>query len=109
LGATHSEAVTHLRNAENSIQLLVCDGWNITEAAGENQRPVAVQNGSNGERTPAADEQPPRPNSAQEVKQIITRLKRLPVISREYFNKFVYFCLLLFTFVYFCLLLFTFV
>jgi hypothetical protein len=38
-----------------------------------------------------------------------TRLKRLPVISREYFHKFVYFCLLLFTFVYFCLLLFTFV
>ena len=28
LGASHSEAVSALREAGNSIKLLVCDGWN---------------------------------------------------------------------------------
>ena len=70
LGASHNEAVTALRNAGDSIHLLVCDAWN--EPIGE-QHP-AIQNG-NGSQELQEDEddeslhhqQPPRPNSAQEV------------------------------------------
>ena len=58
LGATHSEAVDAMRQAGNSIQLLLCDGWN---------EPVAIQNGNEGHHHLQLEEQPARPDSAQEV------------------------------------------
>merc|ERR1712045_994891 len=57
LGATHSEAVNAMRETGN---LIVCDGWNNSVKA--------IQNGRAEETTSSMmDEQPPRPDSAQEI------------------------------------------
>jgi protein scribble len=68
LGATHAEAVGALRNAGNSIQLLVCDGWNSDKSIEDKS--------SKAEHVPESDVQPEpevhpeqeleRPKSAQE-------------------------------------------
>ena len=60
LGATHSEAVSAMRETGNSIHLIVCDGWN------KSPNDAAIQNGQS-EVDDAAQQQPPRPNSRQEV------------------------------------------
>ena len=80
LGATHSEAVDALRSTGNSIHLLVCDAWNesASSASSTNFAPPpppsslkAIQNGNRGstlhEDNTDSEQQPPRPNSAQEV------------------------------------------
>ena len=60
LGATHAEAVSAMRETGNSIHLIVCDGWN------KSPNDAAIQNGQS-EVDDAAQQQPPRPNSRQEV------------------------------------------
>ena len=60
LGASHSEAVSAMRNTGDSIHLLVCDGWSEEQVT----KPAAIQNGGSTEMPPPP---PPRPNSAQEV------------------------------------------
>ena len=73
LGATHSEAVDALRNSGNSIHLLVCDAWNDSATAPKAPA-AALETIQNGNRTNSSieadevDQQPPRPNSAQEVR-----------------------------------------
>ena len=82
LGATHSEATDALRNSGNTIHLLVCDAWNESAAPPnalkgleENLATLpcsepAVQNGNRTSSSLEEDnneQQPPRPNSAQEV------------------------------------------
>lgn len=68
LGATHSEAVAAMRNTGDSIQILVCDGWNVPVAQ------PAIQNGVQqaAPEPEVHDEnpQPPRPNSAQEASHV---------------------------------------
>lgn len=69
LGATHSEAVNAMRETGNSIHLIVCDGWNNSVKA--------IQNGRAEETTSSMmDEQPPRPDSAQEVHKCPENLKK---------------------------------
>ena len=78
LGATHSEAVDALRSTGNSIHLLVCDAWNESANFAPPPPPSslkAIQNGNRGstlhEDNTDSDQQPPRPNSAQEVSTVV--------------------------------------
>ena len=81
LGATHSEAVDALRSTGNSIHLLVCDAWNESANFAPPPPPSslkAIQNGNRGstlleDNTDSLDQQqqPPRPNSAQEVSTLV--------------------------------------
>ena len=68
LGATHSEAVKAMRETGNSIHLIVCDGWNSASSSQNSN----IQNGQSelDSAVDQTDEQPPRPNSAQEVSYI---------------------------------------
>ena len=69
LGATHKEAVDALRDSKDSIHLLLCDGWNNQENARVSlPEPSPVPNGNQEN-----NEQPPRPNSAQEVSKFFKR------------------------------------
>ena len=86
-GATHSEATDALRNSGNTIHLLVCDAWNESALpvpaplrAVENlatlpcSEPASAHNGNraNSSNEENIDEQPPRPNSAQEVSSLLS-------------------------------------
>ena len=69
-----------MRETGNSIHLIVCDGWN------KSPNDAAIQNGQSEVDDAAQQQQPPRPNSRQEVFPLILYLVSfIPFCNSLYF------------------------